>query len=342
MNWFKILLLPRGLVIIALYTIFIAIPKAVFQQFGFGTQPKSWGIRLSVYAQVVRFVMHTSDINTVKHIWSLYDMVERFRLSLMGFRIEQIKRLDVNGTWIIQQNDYIPDVGSTDWNDRLVCFWIHGGGFSFGSPLSLSTGHCQVINQFNRLTDNKQPLVYFALEYPLAPDAKYPTQLQVALRAYYWLVNQVGVKNIVLGGDSAGGNLALLLYTKLQKDFENNPALVMPTSITLISPWLDLSLSHTPPDIIEHLASSSDYVPLAMLEAWRDNITPSGMNPRDPRISPFFDLNPLVLPRDGVLLIYGGTEIFAPVLDDWVTSLRKDKDSKVKLRVILLTGCSWY
>ena len=306
---------------------------AVMQQFGLGSAPKSWGILLTFYAKVVRFVMHSTDIDTVKHIWSLYDSVERFRLWLNGFRIEQIRRKDVNGTWIISGGDVIPDVGSDEWDNRLVCFWVHGGGFSFGSPLSLSTGHCEVISQFNRLTEAKQPLVYFALEYPLAPNAKYPSQLQAALAAYYWLIHQVGVKNIVLGGDSAGGNLALCLYTHLQKDAENNPALVMPNCIALISPWLDLSLSHTPPDIIEHLAASSDYIPLAILEAWRDAITPRGMNPRDPRISPFFDLKPLVLPRDGILLIYGSTEVFAPLLDDWVTSLRKDKDSKVKLRV---------
>ena len=305
----------------------------MLQQLGIGNAPHSWGLLLTFYAKVVRFVMHSSDITTVKHIWSIYDSVERFRIWLLGFRIEHIRRKEVNGAWIISGTDIIPDVGSDDWNNRIVCFWIHGGGFSFGSPLSLGTGHCQVISQFNRLTDNKQPLVYFSLEYPLAPDQKYPNQLQAALSAYYWLVHQVGVKNIVLGGDSAGGNLALCVYSQLLKDKENNSDLVIPQSMALISPWLDLSLSHTPPDIIEHLACTSDYIPMAILEAWRDAITPHGMNSRDPRISPFFDLKPLILPKDGMLLIYGSTEVFAPLLDDWITALRKDKDSRVKLRV---------
>jgi acetyl esterase/lipase len=129
------------------------------------------------------------------------------------------------------------------------------------------------------------------------------------------------------------GTLILSLYNQLVKENIQNPELLMPKSIMMISPWLDISLSHTPPDLIESLSSSSDFLPYPMLQVWRDNATPHGMNPRDPRLSPFFDFSPIVFPENGILLIYGSTEVFAPVIDDWVKSLRKQKDARAQLKV---------
>ena len=108
---------------------------------------------------------------------------------------------------------------------------------------------------------------------------------------------------------------------------------MLPKSLVLISPWLDVSLSHTPPHIIAKLSLTSDFLPYPMLEKWSANVTPHGVNPREPGMSPFFDLDPLVMPNDGILLIYGSTEVFAPEIDDWVKSIRKQDDARSKLKV---------
>jgi acetyl esterase/lipase len=282
--------------------------------------------------------MQGGDFATVRNLAALYDIVERFRLWWMGCRVERVKRLVhdqiVDGTWIVSKGDILPDVGSRDWDNRLVCFWAHAGGFGSGSALTFATGHCEVMNYYNSLSKNSS-LVYFSLEYPLAPDAKYPAQLDSALSAYYWLIHHVGVKNIVLGGDSAGANLMLTLFQQLLKQQKLDAGLILPKSVVMISPWLDVSLSHTPPDIIESLSSTSDFLPLKMLQVWRDNFTPHGMNPRDPKISPFFDLSPFIMPENGLLLIYGSTEVFAPVIDDWVKAIRKEREARSKLKVFL-------
>ncbi|KAJ2999765.1 hypothetical protein HDV02_001788 [Globomyces sp. JEL0801] len=165
-------------------------------------------------------------------------------------------------------------------------------------------------------------------------EQKHPVQVESILSAYRWLVDHVGVRNIVLGGDSAGANLQILLHKQLIRDQTANPLLILPKSMVLVSPWLDVSLSHTPPHILSSLATSSDLLPFSMLETWRDNATPHGVNPRDPKISPFFDLSPFIMPVDGILLIYGSTEIFAPEIDDWVKSIRREKDVRSKLKVI--------
>jgi epsilon-lactone hydrolase len=170
----------------------------------------------------------------------------------------------------------------------------------------------------------------FSIEYPLSPKAKHPAQLNFALNCYNWLVNHVGCTNIVVGGDSAGGNLSVLLYTELLR--RKSP--VMPRQLILVSPWLDMSMSHTPPHIQNLTSTNGDVLSTKMLADWRDAVIPSGTNPRDPSVSPFFALDSLELPRDGCLLVYGSAEIFAPVIEDYVQHLKKQETGS-KLKVII-------
>lgn len=50
----------------------------------------------------------------------------------------------------------------------------------------------------------------FLLDYELAPESFYPSQLIETLAGYSYLVNHLNIKpsRICLSGDSAGGNLA--------------------------------------------------------------------------------------------------------------------------------------
>jgi acetyl esterase/lipase len=75
----------------------------------------------------------------------------------------------------------------------------------------------------------------------------FPTALLDAIAGYRYLVNELrySPENIVLEGDSAGGNLALALCRYL---IENPEAgLAPPGALLLISPWTDLGLSHITP-----------------------------------------------------------------------------------------------
>jgi acetyl esterase/lipase len=289
---------------------------------------------------IVRFIMSNGDYVRVRNLTRLYDLLERGLVWIKGFQVERVRRRIhediVDGVWILAKGDVLPDNGASEWSDRTVVFWAHGGGFGSGCALTFASGHCEVIALHSHLDPSKGSLLYFSLEYPLSPEAKFPQQLASAISAYYWLVQIVGVKNIVIGGDSAGANLILSLHRQLLQDAVSNPRLILPKSIITISPWLDISLSHAPPHIIEHLSSTCDFLPFKMLETWRDNVTPNGMNPRDPAISPFFDLKPIAMPPGGILLVYGSTEVFAPVIDDWVKSIRKQPEARANLKVLIV------
>ena len=76
-------------------------------------------------------------------------------------------------------------------------------------------------------------------DYRVASEAKYPGALEDALASYQWLLDR-GFKGeqIILGGDSAGGGLAIALTMYLRD--HNMP---LPCGIVAMSPWTDLTLS---------------------------------------------------------------------------------------------------
>lgn len=336
---FELLLFPRGILAITIYIIWVAFPLSLYRKYIQRSTPITWNLLLEVYALTVRFIMANGDHIRVRNLTRLYDLAERGLVWFKGFQVERVRRRIhqdiVHGVWILQKGDVLPDNGSSEWRERTVVFWAHGGGFGSGCSISFASAHCEVIELYHNLDPGKKQLLYFSLEYPLSPESKFPDQLASSISAYYWLVQIVGVNNIIIGGDSAGGNLILSLHKQLLLDSAENTRLILPKSIISISPWLDISLSHTPPHIIEHLSSTSDFLPFQMLENWRDNVTPQATNPRDPSISPFFDLNPIVMPPNGMLLVYGSTEVFAPVIDDWVKAIRKQPEARANLKIIL-------
>ena len=86
---------------------------------------------------------------------------------------------------------------------------------------------------------NNSKITIYAIDYSLSPESKFPLALNEAVRSYTAL-RDLGYQanNIIIGGDSAGGNLSLVCTLKLQ---ENNQEL--PSKLFLLSPWTDLTAS---------------------------------------------------------------------------------------------------
>jgi acetyl esterase/lipase len=77
------------------------------------------------------------------------------------------------------------------------------------------------------------------IEYRLAPEHPFPAAIEDVSKAYQWLLaSGIAPEQIVIGGDSAGGGLALAALLWL-RDRE----VVLPGAVVLISPWLDLALT---------------------------------------------------------------------------------------------------
>ena len=114
-----------------------------------------------------------------------------------------------------------------------VIYYIHGGCYISGLTYNyrdFCAPLCEVIPGAEIIL----------LDYRLSPEYRYPTQLNEALDLWMELTEHLGIKekNIVVGGDSSGGNLALAMMLKLRD--EGKP---MPNSAFFLSPWTDMTVS---------------------------------------------------------------------------------------------------
>lgn len=111
---------------------------------------------------------------------------------------------------------------------------MHGGGY-IEQPLSW---HWRFLY---KLIQNLNGTICVPV-YPKAPNHDYKEAFKKVLPIYKDLLTKVPPENIVLMGDSAGGGFALALAQFLLKNDISQPG-----NIILLSPWLDITLSH--PDI---------------------------------------------------------------------------------------------
>lgn len=141
-------------------------------------------------------------------------------------------------------------VGATE-KSECITLYLHGGGYVSGSPES----HFTLGKLLSQASDSRVLLV----DYRLAPEHQYPAQLNDALAVYRALLDRgIDVKKFALVGDSAGGNLGLVLMLRLRE--LNMP---LPAAFVSYSPWTDLTHSG---DSIAQNAARDVAIPVAMLE----------------------------------------------------------------------------
>jgi len=114
---------------------------------------------------------------------------------------------------------------------QQVLLYLHGGGYNAGSCVThrdLAARLC--------LASGVRVLL---IDYRLAPEHPFPAAVDDAVAAYRWLLAQpFWPEQIVIGGDSSGGGLALATMLWLREH-----AITLPAAGILISPWLDLALT---------------------------------------------------------------------------------------------------
>lgn len=117
--------------------------------------------------------------------------------------------------------------------NRPIMLYFHGGGFCVGSN-NTADGLC-------RYLAHKLDWLVVSAEYRLAPEHPYPAAVDDALTAYRWIsehARSLGAHDewIVVGGDSAGGNLTAIVAQQATQ----RPGWTSPSLQVLVYPLLDM------------------------------------------------------------------------------------------------------
>lgn len=153
-----------------------------------------------------------------------------------------------------------------------VLLYFHGGAFVFGSP--------RTIGKMVAHLAKKAGALGVVPKYPLAPESPFPAAHDHAISAYLALLAEgVAPSRIIIGGDSAGGNLALSVMAQIIATGAPHPA-----GVFALSPVTDMTYSS---DSITENAQAEVVLPstglVEMTEACMGNVSRN-----DPRVSPLF------------------------------------------------------
>ncbi len=151
--------------------------------------------------------------------------------------------------------------------------YYHGGGWVIGSKEVYDGGARGLAKHANA--------VVVSVDYRLAPEHKFPAQHDDALAAYRWAVAHAAELNadparVALGGESAGGNLAIATAVAVR-----DAGLAMPLHVLAVYP---IAIGETStPSYTEHAKAKPLNRP--MMRWFFDHTARTAADLRDPRIT---------------------------------------------------------
>lgn len=178
----------------------------------------------------------------------------------------------VPGYWL-EKEGRNREAGEAPLPGEKVVYHLHGGGYADFSahPTDITASIPRGIIKHSDLV-----MRAFSIEYRLSkgpplskPAHPFPAALLDALAGYNYLVNTVKFKpeDIIVEGDSAGGNLALALVRYLveyreSKSLGTNALPPPPGELVLCSPWADIGDSDVKPSMSMYTNIPYDYISL--------------------------------------------------------------------------------
>jgi len=182
----------------------------------------SWQAKaLNVFLKqtVKRSIENTKDVNRLRLQMSALDKFV-FGMSSM---IEQTK--------VVHAATLCDELKLKDSSSSKKLLYIHGGAFVFKTP--------SLHNSFIARLVEALDLHAISPDYPLAPEFRFPVAIDDCFAVYKSLLDSgCRSEDIVIAGDSAGGNIALSLLLRVKK-----AGLAMPRCCVFLSPVADMTQS---------------------------------------------------------------------------------------------------
>ena len=169
--------------------------------------------------------------------------------------------------------------------------------------------HWQGIEKIAKRTE----CILSVIEYPLSPESTVRDTFAMVEATFEFLVRTYKEREFIFMGDSAGGGLALAFAQYLIKQSQ----LPIPKKIVLISPWLDVSMSHEVPEVLDQkdLILNIEALKFAGMNY------AGGTDLRDHRVSPIYG-SFSGIPEIGIWI--GTHEVFLPDMEGFLKKLKEE------------------
>ncbi len=218
------------------------------------------GLKESVVAAIMRVALHVSLKPFLGPPWPY--AVQRLALALGSAVMPQDGRAQVKVARVggITVDRIMPKAGP---KPRHAILYMHGGAFVAGSPRT----HRSITRRLAVLTGAE----VLVPDYRLAPESPFPAQIEDGVSAYRQLLaDGYAPERIAIAGDSAGGNLTLMVNMAVQL-----AGLPLPAALVMMSPAFSL---HPLPNGTAHERESRD--PMIRL-AWAADVEKALKVPHD-------------------------------------------------------------
>jgi acetyl esterase/lipase len=178
--------------------------------------------RMMQVIKLVHGLVENNDLNTVR------EHQDQFASIATNHKNIEHEEVDIDGMyceWTWCTNNIKKS------NNDIIIFYCHGGGYM--------TGSCLYAREITSKLSQSNNCRVFSFNYRLAPEHPYPAALEDAYKAWEYIL-KLGYQpsNIVIAGDSAGGNLALALSLLLKQKGQS-----LAKCLVLFSPWTDMTSS---------------------------------------------------------------------------------------------------
>ncbi|KDE05365.1 hypothetical protein MVLG_04277 [Microbotryum lychnidis-dioicae p1A1 Lamole] len=200
-------------------------------------------VRAELVLRLAKYLLTRSTPAQARMVFGERDYQDAYNSNTFkGYQdwLQNVSDCGVAGRWIAPP-------GTNRAGDDVVLFYLHGGAYVIDSGGLQLHYWLKLAREMNEMRGVKFSI--FLLDYELAPEFKWPSQLIETQAAYQYLVNHLSIdpSKIVLGGDSAGGNLAMTFLLHLARPCKQvtviewlGPVPGRPAGAFLVSPWVDM------------------------------------------------------------------------------------------------------
>ncbi|RNA18502.1 Arylacetamide deacetylase [Brachionus plicatilis] len=221
------------------------------------------------FDQPAKYKLTYLSLNLIAYLAKLFDRVNivsesKFLRDAIDFL--SFSGADTNDKYVKIENKILNDVGVRIYtalkkpNDPSpFMIYFHGGGYAIRNMDSYDTVLSQISNETN--------ITIISVDYRLAPEFPAPIPTNDCWRVIEYVLENSGKLNVdldrlILAGDSAGGNAALVLSKRLALEKKLKPIFQI-----LMYPWTQLAFGNMP-SFIGYQGGLLNALDLASLKLW--------------------------------------------------------------------------